>query len=314
MSESTDRPARAHGRHAFALLFALVTLAVAGLCTLALWHTHASATRSDHLRLATLHHGDTADSLLALGVAATLGGAWRGLPYPGATVVTHQGAAHGGVQTATIARVGWHSLLVRGLSTGRSGVSAVQARANARLLLPLHSPMVMPAAALTAPVPWHVDPGASVTFAPSTPGEMRCREGVVPLAVLADSLAVRLDTITAIPLDPDTVSAPLVGVFRLIRDRITRPMVVHGMVESVSGLFIGADLQIVGVLVVQGSVQPAGGQLDVTGAVIARDSGGAGSVLGNGDRVRYDACAIRRAVDRATRPAPAVAWTTVGRF
>ena len=314
MSAPADRTARHHGRPGFALLLAIVTMVVVGICALALWHGRAGTARADTLRTATLQRGNDADSLLALGIDAIDMGAWRVLPYPGTTIVTHQRRAPGRELATTMTRLGWQSLLVRGQAHDRSGVARVQASADARLLVPLRTPMRLPTAAITSRLPWRIDPSATLGAVTTTAVERRCRDGVVPAATLTDSLPVQLDNSLVTLVDPDTVSAPLVGVFQLTRDRITRPLVMEGMVVSVTGLRVMADLQIVGVLVVQGSVQPAGGRLDVTGAVITRDSGGAGSVLGNGDRVRYDACAIRRAVERATRPAPAATWTIVGRF
>ncbi len=308
----TERRPFPGSRRGVALLLALVTLGVLSVCLLALWQTRAGALRGDRLRAAVLRRSTQADSMLALGVGAVESGAWRGLTHPGISTRTHQHHSADADLTTTVARTGWGSLLVRGLATGRSGVRWVPAHADQRLLIPLRAPMRLPEAALTGTSGWTVHAGASVGVATPTPLEQQCRDGVLPQPTQVDSLAVALDATQVTLLDPDTVTAPLVGVFRLIRDRISRPMVVSGMVESVTGLFVGADLQIVGVLVAQGSVQPAGGRLDVTGAVITRDSGGAGSVLGNGDRVRYDACAIRRAVERATRPAPAVTWTSVG--
>jgi hypothetical protein len=276
MSALTERRPSPGTRRGVALLLALVTLGVLSVCLLALWQTRAGALRSDRLRAAVLRRSTQADSMLALGVDAVHSGAWRGLTQPGVWIRTHQHHATDAHLTTTVARLGWGTLLVRGLATGRSGVWRVPAVATA------------------------------------SPLEQQCRDGVLPQVSRLDSMAVALDPTQVTLLDPDTVSTPLVGVFRLIRDRIRRPMVVTGMVESVTGLFVEADLQIVGVLVAQGSVQPAGGRLDVTGAVITRDSGGAGSELGHGDRVQYDACAIRRAMERATRPAPAVTWTSVG--
>jgi hypothetical protein len=250
--------------------------------------------------------------MLALGLDAVTAGGWRRLAFPGDWLTTHHARSASAERSTAVARLGWGSLLVRGLVTRRTGVPRVEARADQRLLVPLLAPMPMPSAALHGAQPWTVLPSADLGSVVPTPAERRCRDGIVPQRSSTDSVPVALDATQVTLLDPDTVSAPLEGVYRLIHGRIRRSMVVRGVVESVTGLSVGADLQIVGVLVAQGSVQPAGGRLDVTGAVIARDSGGAGSVLGNGDRVRYDACAIRRAVERATRPAPAVTWTAVG--
>jgi hypothetical protein len=312
MSAHTDPRPSSHRRQGFALLLALVVLTVVSICVLALWQLHAGARRSDRLRTATLAAQIDADSMLALGLDAVTAGGWRGLAFPGDWLTTHHGRSASAERSTAVARLGWGSLLVRGLVTRRTGVSRVEARADQRLLVPLLAPMPMPSAALHGAQPWTILPSADLGSVVPTPAERRCRDGIVPQRSSTDSVPVALDATQVTLLDPDTVSAPLEGVYRLIHGRIRRSMVVRGVVESVTGLTVGADLQIVGVLVAQGSVQPAGGRLDVTGAVIARDSGGAGSVLGNGDRVRYDACAIRRAVERATRPAPAVTWTAVG--
>jgi len=312
MSPFADRSCRASARGGFALLLALVTTVVVGLCVLALWQTQAGALRHDRLRTAAVKAGSDADSALAVAVAGVLGGGWRSLTVPGATQVTRIPSADGVVSTSMV-RLGWATLLLRGAASERSGLQSVSAFADDRLLVPLVAPFAVPAAALTGGRAWTVDAAAIVGFAPAVPAEMRCRDGVLPGMVAIDSAMARIDPALVTRLDPDTVTAPLVGVFRLIRDRIIRPLVVDGMVESVTGLSVQADLQIAGVLVVHGSVQPAGGRLDVTGAVITSDSGGGHSGLGNGDRIRYDACAIRRAMERATRPAPAVAWTVVGR-
>jgi hypothetical protein len=78
-----------------------------------------------------------------------------------------------------------------------------------------------------------------------------------------------------------------------------------------SDLVVQADLRVTGVLVTRGSVRPAGGRLDVTGAVVSGDVGSGPSALGAGDRVRYDACAIRSAVARVTSPGPTATWTTL---
>jgi hypothetical protein len=312
MSPAADPRVRTNARRGFALLLALVTTVVVGLCVLALWQTQAGTLRHDRLRTAAIKAGSDADSALAVAVAEALAGGWRSLTVPGATQVTPIPSADG-VVSASMVRLGWNTLLLRGTASERSGLQSVRAFADDRLLVPLAVPFAMPQAAMTGGRGWTVHAAATVDFTPPLPAEQRCRDGVLPMMAAIDTARTVLDPTLVTLLDPDTVSAPLVGVFRLIRDRIIRPLVVSGMVESVTGLSVQADLQIAGVLVVQGSVQPAGGRLDVTGAVITSDSGGGHSGLGNGDRIRYDACAIRRAMERATRPAPAVAWTVVGR-
>jgi len=312
MSPSVEEARRTAARKGIALLLALVTIVVVGLCVLALWQTRAGALRSDRLRNAANSAASDADSALAAAVAGVLGGGWRTLQLPGASRVTLVPIG-GKVATASVVRLGWGTLMLRGAASERGGLHAVEALADDRLLVPLVAPFALPKAALTGGRGWLLDPAATVGFAPAAPAELRCRDGVLPVMIVVDSVTGPLDATLVTPLDPDTVTAPLVGVFRLMRDRIVRPLVVDGILESVSGLVVQADLQVAGVLVVQGSVQPAGGRLDVTGAVITSDSGGGHSGLGGGDRVRYDACAIRRAVERATRLRPSATWTVVGR-
>jgi hypothetical protein len=115
-----------------------------------------------------------------------------------------------------------------------------------------------------------------------------------------------------VPIDADTVTGPLTGVFRLTNPNLTHPLFVVGMVVLDSELLVQADLELVGVLVTRGAIQHAGGRLQVTGAVLAGDAGGGHSGLGAGDR--YDACAVRRAVERVTRAGPGATWTTVPLF
>jgi hypothetical protein len=115
-------------------------------------------------------------------------------------------------------------------------------------------------------------------------------------------------------LDPDTVRDTLVGAFRLTRPAIGIPLRVTGMLVTDTDLLVGADLRVTGVLIAGGSIRTAGGRLDVTGAVVAGDSSGGQSRLGAGDRVRYDACAIRGAVLPLTSPGPAATWTTLRLF
>ena len=301
-------------RSGFALLLALATIMIGGSCALALWHTRASASRALTLDAARLRATAAADSALLTALEVTDAGGWRTLLAPAEMMTVLNQTSGQEYRRAEVARIGWATLLVRGAVAVRSGVPQVVARADHRVLIPLTAPLPMPAAALTGARPWSIDPGAAVGLAPAVPAEVRCRAGLIPASIRQDSLARSLDASLVTPLDPDTVSAPLVGVFRLTRDRITRPMVIVGIVESVTGLSIGADLHLTGVLVVRESVQPAGGQLHVNGAIVAGDAGAAHSTFGNGDSVRYDACAIRHAVARATRPGPSRTWTTLRLF
>lgn len=312
MSARTDLHFAA--RRGVALLLALATMVIGAICALALWHTRAAAERTLILDAASLRATAAADSLLLSSLTLIDTGGWRNLTPPaGAHRVIDLGSG-ADRRRADVARIGWGTLLARGDVSLHTGVRHLPARSEHRVLIPLVAPMAMPVAALTGTRAWFVDPGAVVALAPPLPIESNCRAGRAPVAVLQDSAAGALDSTLVTPLDPDTVSAPVAGVFRLTRDRITRPMVITGMVESVTGLHVGADLLVTGVLLVRGSVIPSGGRLDVTGAVVAGDAGGTRSSLGAGDRVRYDACAIRRAVARATRPGAMRTWTTLRLF
>ncbi|MES3036099.1 MAG: hypothetical protein V4813_18990 [Gemmatimonadota bacterium] len=311
MSARTERTTHRRG---IALLLALVTVLVGGSCALALWHTRAAALRTLALDSAVVRAATIADTLLLAALAVADTGGWRQLTAPADVHRVIDLRVGAGVHRADIARVGWSTLLVRGAVSMRSGVPGLPARAEHRLLIPLVEPLRFPLAPLTGAQPWQVDAAAVVELTPTTLTELACRAGVVPIPTRQDSLVVTLDSTLVSPLDPDTVSSPVHGVFRLTRDRISRPLVITGMVEAVTGLHVGADLLVTGVLVVRGSVVPAGGRLHVTGAVLTGDAGGAPSSLGTGDRVRYDACAIRHAVARATRPGHVRTWSTLRLF
>lgn len=313
MSVRAERPHAAR-RRGIALLLALITMLVGGTCALALWHTRASTFRALTLERAWLRAATTADSALLAALTLTDTGGWRSVAAPGDLRTLLDITASHEFRRAAVARLGWGTLLVRGVVQLQSGVPHLVARAEHRVLIPLIAPITMPQAGLTGVRPWTVDSAAVLTLSAAVPSELTCRAGLLPVTVLQDSLGGALDSNLVTLLDPDTVSLPLAGVFRLTRDRITRPLVITGMVESVTGLQVAADLRIMGVLVVQESVVPAGGRLDVTGAIVTRDAGVGHSTLGSGDRVRYDACAIRHAVARATRPGPARTWTTLRLF
>ena len=178
------------------------------------------------------------------------------------------------------------------------------------MLVPLQSPLAMPASALTAPAPWVNAAGASASVPVPSADERACRTGVTPTVA---SVGVYPDSVVAalplVPVDPDTVRDSLAGAFRLVRGVIRRPLRIEGMVVVDTDLVVGADLRLAGMLVVRGSVLAAGGRLDMLGAIQSGDAYGGHSGLGATDLVRYDACAIRHAVERVTRLAGAGART-----
>jgi hypothetical protein len=113
-------------------------------------------------------------------------------------------------------------------------------------------------------------------------------------------------------IDPDTVRDTVRGAVRIAGPALTRPLQVRGMLALDSDLEVGADLHVSGVLIARGSVRSSGGQLTVIGAVVTGDAGGGHSALGSGDRVRYDGCAIRRALEHVTVPGLSATWTRLG--
>jgi hypothetical protein len=149
-----------------------------------------------------------------------------------------------------------------------------------------------------------------VVLPPAIAGrELSCR---IARAVTITQVRAPADTlnVAAIPqIDPDTITDTVRGLVRLPSLPLARPLTIIGMVVVGSDLRLNADLRVTGVLFTTGSVITGPGRLDVTGAVIAADSGGGQSRLGRGDRVSYDACAVRRALDQVTRPAPTSTWT-----
>ncbi|MCC7053330.1 MAG: hypothetical protein IT355_08670 [Gemmatimonadaceae bacterium] len=302
MSRRPDRR-----RDGTALLVVIVIAAMAGLATLALWRTAAGAARTDAMATAVPATAGAADSALLVGLAAVERGDWRdSLPTPGSSMVAGQGSGRRTRWRATVGRTGWAALVVRGTGSGASGARGVMSRADHRVLVPLVSPLPMPEAALTGSSPWLVVAGAVVDVPPPAPAELSCRDGLLPVgqatAPYPDSAMARL----VLPLlDPDTVRAPMSGAFRLTGGRIRVPLRIAGMVVLDTDLSVEADLRLTGVLIVRGTVRTAGGRLDVRGATISGDAYGGHSGLGAADRVRYDACAIRHAVERVTAPASA---------
>jgi len=301
-------------RRGIALLFAVAITAVVGLCTLALWRTSAGSSRALVLerartRAATLASNGTSRAIQQVSI-----GAWRALSTPGSDLSIDSARTGRGHWHASLGRPTWSTLLLRVRSETASGARSVRAQRDERVLIPLLAPVEIPVAALTGERPWSIPPGATVDVPPPTLRERACRRDIVPVVrrIAAREGAPRRADLVA--LDADTVTRPLVGSFRLTNTIMNTPLQVTGMVVLDSDLVVRADLQVLGVLFVRGSISPAGGQLDVTGAVIAGDSLGGTSGLGTGDRVRYDACAIRRAVDLVTRPALAATWTKMSLF
>ncbi len=310
MSEHTEKPTR----RGIALLVAVTVSAIAGVCVLALWRAAAGADRVAALERATAAVESQADSARAAAFALLDTGVWRRVAQPGDTLTLASGVGQRGAWHTTLARVGWHTLLVRGIASRRSGVPSVVAHTDRRTVIPLQPPFRFPAAALTGANGWIVDPAATVEVPTAIGSELRCRDPRVPVASDRAPFPAGFDPLRYPAVDPDTVRDSLVGVFRLTRRQLTRPLTVEGMLVLDSELLLGADLRLTGVLVARGSILNAGGRLAVTGAVIAGDTGGGHSGLGAGDRVRYDACAIRRAVERVTRLGPSSTWTHLSLF
>lgn len=276
MSDRIDHCAR----RGTALLLAIVISAVAGVCVLALWRASAGLKRSVMLEHAITGAESIADSALVRAFHMIDSGRWRGVPLPGDTLTLASAVTARSTWQASIGRTGWQTLIVRATSTLPSGAPSVRSRSDRRTVIPLVAALDMPAAAVTGAEPWTLDPGATLDEAPRVGVELHCRptRAVVPSDVAAFPAGLRPASHPA--LDPDTVSGPLAGVFRLVRSQLRRPLQVTGVVVSDSDLVVDADLRITGVLVVRGSVMPTGGRLEVTGAVIAGDAGEVGPDLG----------------------------------
>ncbi|HYW51216.1 MAG TPA: hypothetical protein VE861_11450 [Gemmatimonadaceae bacterium] len=311
MSADCAVPTAQARRRGIALLFALVMTVVVATCGLALWRSNAAAIRATALESAVPAASALSDSTLFRAAGQLDAGAWRALTLPAQHLELESGTARRSRWRATLARMSWSTLLIRASSQVSSGVPLVDGRADRRLLVPLIAPMPLPANAITGVVPWTVDAGADLAVTAATAAEQACRGGVVPGLSGSAAFSTPLDTLALPTVDPDTVSVPLVGAFRLSTAVLRTPLRVTGMVVSGIGLRLDADLHVMGVLAVGGSVQTGIGRLDVTGAVVTGDVGGAHSGLGAGDRVHYDACAIRHAVAPVTRPGAAATWTSL---
>lgn len=310
MSGRIERERRAGA----ALLIAVVIGAVAAICVLALWRASASAARSITLEASTARADALADSALVRAASLVDSGGWQSLSLPGAML--QAGAARTAVTRwrADVGRVGWETLVVRGLGEVRSGVPGVWSRRERRSVVPLRAPLAVPDAALTGVELWSIAGGAIVDVPVAVGADIACRRASGATVTARHPFPAAINSLRLPLVDPDTLRDSMVGAFRLVRGRITHPLRFNGMVVVDTELVVEADLRVQGVLVVRGSVQPAGGRLDVTGAVVSGDAGGGRSGLGAGDRVRYDACAIRSAVARVTSPGPTATWTTLRVF
>lgn len=302
-----------HLRRGWALLLAVVLSAVVAICVVALWKTAARSRRVDLLERAGVAARSLADSVAVRTVQMVDSGVWRSLTEPGRFATVQTGTSAGRSWRTQIGRSGWLTVVVRSDAAVRTGVPRVTARADQRTLIPLMPPLAVPTAALTGVEAWTVD-GAALVDVPVGGADRVCRPatGVAPARIQA--FPASLDLSRWVALDPDTAPDSLAGAFRLTHGALTRPLFVEGMVALDTDLVLGADLRLTGVLISRGSVRPAGGRLDVTGAVVSGDAGGGHSGLGPGDQVRYDACAIRRAVERVTRPGPAATWKQLSLF
>jgi len=304
MSAPADRAERPGA----ALVLAVVVAVVVGLSTLSLWRLTAASRRTSALDIGTTSATSLADSAIVRGFGYLDHDGWRVLTEPGAQLRAAVGSSPRGRWRTDVGRSSWGSLVVRGTSELRTGVPRAWARADHRALIPLVTPIPFPTAALIGARPWQLATGATASLAPTSASEARCRAGAT----------VRIDTVRPLPVlsglahlpvvDPDTVRDTLIGAFRLQSGRIRRSLAARGMLVLDTDLFIRADLRLTGVLLTRGSVHSSGGRLDLIGAAVAGDSGGGYSVLGAGDRVRYDACAIRRALELITRLGPSADW------
>jgi hypothetical protein len=310
MSAHIERP----HRRGVALLIAIAIGAVVGVCVLALWRESASATRAVTLESAIERADALADSALVRATAIVDSGGWTRLSRPGETVLFASASTRATRWRAESGRVAWGTLVIRGVAEVRSGVRGVWARSERRSIVPLRAPLPMPEAAVTGVQPWIVAAGATLDVPPAVGAEVVCRGPAGATASARHPYPVAIDSVRLPLVDADTVRDSLVGAFRLIRGRIARPLRITGMVVVDTEVVVDADLRVTGVLVARGSVHAGGGRLDVIGAVVSGDSGGGPSGLGSGDRVRYDACAIRRAVARVTSPGPTSTWTTLRVF
>ena len=301
-------------RSGVALLLAVAITAIVGLCTLALWKTSAGSSRSLVLERARARANALASEGTARALQQVKAGAWRTLSVPASTRSLDVQRVARGQWQADLGRPTWSTLIIRTVSDAASGAPGVHAMRDERVLVPLLASLGIPTAALTGARPWSIPVGAAVDVPLPSSVERRCRDGITPETSRTTPRSGTLQVAALAVLDPDTVTRPIRGSYRLARATLRSPLTVTGMVALDSDLMVQADLRLTGVLFVRGSIRHAGGRLDVTGAIVAGDSLGGTSGLGTSDRVRYDACAIRHAVDLMTRPGPSATWTRMSPF
>jgi hypothetical protein len=310
MSAHTDSPTR----RGFALLLAVVISAVVGIVVLALWHGSAASTRAITMESASAHTAAIADSARLRAMQFVDSGGWRLLNTPGTWRLVSADSTRTSQSRAEVGRIGWNSLVIRGEAATTSGAPGTPSRADHRTLIPLGAPIRFTDAALTGAQDWTVDPGATVSVPLAVGSEIGCRANSAARTIARAPFSATIGAIRLPMIDPDTLRDSLIGAYRLANPRLSSPLRVTGMVVIDTELTVEADLRVKGVLVVSGSVHPRGGRLDVTGAVISGDAGGGPSGLGAGDRVQYDACAIRRAVELVTSRRPTATWTILNLF
>ena len=310
MSPCIERPRR----HGSALLLAVVISAVVGVSVLALWRGTAAGARAIALEVATTHVDAVADSVRLRAFAFIDSGGWKRLQSPGDWQLVAARSAGGATWRAEAARMTWMTLLIRGAAETPGGARGVTARADHRTLVPLTSPIDFSDAALTGVQTWLVDAAATVDVPVAVGRERLCRSASGARAIARRPLSAAISAMRLPIVDADTVRDSLTGAFRLSTGRVRTPLRVRGIVVIDTEVSVEADLRVTGMLVARGSVHPAGGHIDVIGAVVAGDAGGGSSGLGAGDRVRYDACAIRSAVEQVTSRGPTATWTTLNVF
>lgn len=303
-----------NSRRGSAILLAVVISAIVGISVLALWSGARTSTRTIALESAIAQTDADADSALIHAMAFADSGNWNRLPSPGDWQLVTARSSRGRTWRAEIARTAWLSLLLRGIAQGPGGVRGTRARADHRALVPLVAPFDFPAAALTGDRPWLVDAAATLDIPVAVGREHLCRASAGARGVAVAPLPPAIDSMRLPVVDPDTLRDSIVGVFRLRSGRLRTMLRARGIVVVDTDLSVEADLRLTGVLVARGSVHPAGGHLDITGAVLSGDVFGSASTLGPGDRVRYDACAIRRAVELVTSRGPTATWTILNVF
>jgi Flp pilus assembly protein TadG len=308
MLAHTDPGARTgHQRGGVALLIALLAALLVAAIVVSLARGSAFSARAQVLTARSTQAAALAESAHVRALSGTHDSVWRALRQSDTRIVAER-ATGTHPFSSTIGRPTWSTLMARGTSRVPAGVPHAQAAADRRSIIPLWSPLSFPRAALSAPLPWLLDASAIVSVPTASLPESRCRAGILP-AVEERGGPDAAFVLSALPaIDPDTVIDTVRSAVRLSGPRLARPFAVRGILAVDSDLLLEADLQIEGVLVTRGSLVPSGGHLQVTGAVVAGDVGAGASALGPGDRVQYDACALRHALDLITHPAPVSRW------